>query len=266
MFRTTHANGVATCTFESLQALPLRAHVTTRHGGVSPAPWNTLNFSARRGDSRENVAQNRLRLGEALGIDAHALIFCEQVHGTGIAKVDGSDAGQVKKGCDGLITDSTGQPIGLVFADCVPVLVYDRRRHALGMVHAGWRGTVNRAASALVWAMQAAYDSDPGDLVGCIGPSIGPSSYEVGEEVWEMAQARLVRPERFFDRPHGAGEKPHLNLWAANASQLADEGIPGDQIEIAGIDTAQYTADFFSHRAEQGRCGLFAMVAWLQPT
>lgn len=249
--------------FESLQSLPLRAHVTTRHGGVSPAPWNTLNFSTRRGDSSENVAQNRVRLGEAAEFDSHALILCEQVHGTGIAKVDESDAGVLQKGCDGLITQSIRQPIGLVFADCVPVLVYDPIHHALGIVHAGWRGTMNHAAASLVWAMQAAYDSDPADLLGCIGPSIGPASYEVGYDVYAMAQARLREADRFFAWPNGTDHQPFLDLWAANGAQLADERVPPGQIEVAGIDTAQHTEDFFSHRAEQGRCGLFAMVAWL---
>jgi hypothetical protein len=264
MRRVEHANGVATYVFDSLAGLPVRAHVATRHGGASPEPWASLNFSAARGDTPERVAENRRRLGEALGLDARRFTFCQQVHGTGIAKVDAADAGVRQEGCDGLVTDTRGLPLALVFADCVPVLLYDRARRALGVVHAGWRGTVNGGATAALWALQAAFGTEPEDVAACIGPSIGPSSYEVGPEVWEMAQARLAGAGRFFAWPNGPERNPHFDLWQANAQQLIDAGVLPDHVEIAGIDTAQHTGDFFSHRAERSKCGLFAMVAWLE--
>ena len=264
MQRINHANGVLTYTFDSLRDLPVSAHVSTRHGGVSPEPWATLNFSVLRGDSPERVQENRRRLAAALGIDAALMVRCQQVHGTGVAKADHSDAGRLIEGCDGLVTDSVGLPLSVVFADCTPILLYDRRRHLLGVCHAGWRGTINGAAAATIWALQAGYDSDPADIVACIGPAIGPGSYEVGDEVLDLAQARLPGAALFFSFPNGAGSRPYFNLWEANRSQLAAAGVPPDQIEVAGIDTATHTDDFFSHRAEQGRCGLFCMVAWLQ--
>lgn len=267
MQRVIHANGVITYTFDSLVGLPMTAHVTTRHGGVSPAPWNTLNFSVTRGDTRERVLENRRRLAEAVGFDAGHLTYCQQVHGTGVAKVDWRDAGQVQSGCDALATDAIGLPLGLVFADCVPVLLYDRVRHVLGICHAGWRGTVNGAAAATLWAMQAGYDVTPRDVIACIGPSIGPESYEVGNEVVEMAQARLPNAAALFSYPNGNNRdnrNPFFDLWRANAEQLIDGGVPAGQIEVSGIDTGRATHDFFSHRAEQGRCGLFSMVAWLK--
>jgi copper oxidase (laccase) domain-containing protein len=113
--------------------------------------------------------------------------------------------------------------------------------------------------------MQAAYASDPAQMIACIGPSIGPESYQVGEEVWAMAQAKLNDADRYFTFPDGAEARPHFDLWQANAGQLIEAGVPPHQIEQSGIDTAQHTDDFFSHRAEQGRCGLFAMMAWLAP-
>jgi len=264
MQRHLHTNGVITYTFDALRDLPVAAHVSTRHGGVSPEPWATLNFSVLRGDTPERVAENRRRLAQALGLDAAALVRCQQVHGTGIAKVDWSDAGALVEGCDGLVTDAVGLPLAVVFADCTPLLLYDRRRHVLGVCHAGWRGTVNGAATATLWAMQAGYDSQPADIVAGIGPSIGPASYEVGEEVLELAHARLPDAALFFSYPNGADARPHFNLWAANQHQLAGAGVPFHQIEVSGIDTAMRTDDFFSHRAERGRCGLFSMVAWLK--
>lgn len=263
MQRIPHANGVVTYTFDSLSSLPVTAHVTTRHGGVSPAPWNSLNFSVTRGDTRERVQENRRRLAQTLGIDASNLTYCQQVHGTGVAKVDWNDAGVLQVGCDAIISDAVGLPLALVFADCVPLLLYDRARHVLGLCHAGWRGTVNGAAAATLWAMQAAYDVNPANVVACIGPSIGPQSYEVGNEVFELAQAKLPNAGDFFTYPNSNGGKPLFDLWRANATQLIEAGVPPEQIEISGIDTARTTEDFFSHRAEAGRCGLFSMVAWL---
>lgn len=263
MQRQTFPNGIVTYTFDSLRALPVHAHVSTRHGGVSPAPWNTLNFSVSRGDTPERVAQNRLRLAAALDIAPEYVVRCHQVHGTGVAKVDWEDAGTFIESTDGLITDAVGLPLAWVFADCVPVLLYDPVRHVLGGCHSGWRGTVNGAATATLWAMRAAYDTDPADVRVGIGPSIGPQSYQVGPEVVEMAGAKLPNAQRFFTYEDGENQRPYLDLWRANAQQLIDAGVPAEQIEISGIDTAQNTDDFFSHRAEQGQCGLFSMVAWL---
>ncbi|MEZ4868768.1 MAG: peptidoglycan editing factor PgeF [Caldilineaceae bacterium] len=263
MQRLTHANGVVTYTFDTLASLPVRAHVSTRHGGVSPEPWRSLNLSITRGDARANVEQNRDRLTAAIGIDHTTLVRCRQVHGTGVAKVDWSDANQWQDQTDALITDAVGLPLLLLFADCVPLLLYDRHRHVIGVCHAGWRGTVNGMATATLWALQAAYNVDPADVVACIGPSIGPQSYEVGPEVLQLAQAKLPAAERFFTYPNGSLANPYFDLWQANAQQLEAAGIPATQIEISAIDTAQETADFFSHRAEQGHCGLFSMTAWL---
>ncbi len=201
--------------------------MSTRHGGVSPQPWQSLNFSVLRGDSREHVAENRARLAAALGLEARQFVHCRQVHGTGIAKVNADDAGSVIDGSDGLITDAVGLPLSLVFADCVPILLYDPGHHALGVCHAGWRGTVNGAAPALLWAMQAAYDTDPAHVLAAIGPSIGPESYEVGDEVIALAQAKLAGAERFFQFPNGTmlapisiSGRPIAASWRRTASLL----------------------------------------------
>lgn len=265
MQRITHPNGVITYTFDSLRTQAVQAHVTTRHGGVSPQPWASLNFSVSRGDTPERVHENRQRLSAALGLDAGHLVTCRQIHGTGVAKVDWNDAGAMQDAVDALVTDAPGLPLALVFADCVPVLLYDPDRQVLGVSHAGWRGTVNGAAAAVVWAMQAAYGTQPGALVACIGPSIGPQSYEVGEEVADLVRLRFTEPDRLLAYPHGRDARPRLDLWQANVLQLQEAGVSADRIEVSGLDTAQRTDDFFSHRAEHGRCGLFTMVAWLDP-
>ncbi|MCS6826906.1 MAG: polyphenol oxidase family protein [Caldilinea sp.] len=266
MIRIHHGNGVITYAFEQLAETPVNAHVSTRHGGVSPEPWRSLNFSVARGDAPERVQENRRRLAAALGICAGDMVHCRQVHGVSVARVGWDNAGTVVDGCDGLITDAIGLPLSLVFADCVPLLLYDPDRHALGVIHAGWRGVLAGAAPALLGAMQAAYGTNPSRVLVCIGPSIGPESYEVGPEVAALAQARLPNPDAALAYPNGAHRNPHLNLWEATLQLLVEAGVDPHRVEIGGIDTARNTQDFFSHRAEQGRCGLFCMVAWLSPT
>jgi YfiH family protein len=197
-------------------------------------------------------------------VDVETTVRCRQVHGTGVAKVDWNDAGTLQDGADALVTDAVRLPLALVFADCVPILLYDRVRHALGICHAGWRGTINGAGAATLWAMQAAYGADPADIVACIGPSIGPESYEVGDDVTAMAFARLEEAERYFRFPNGAEGRAYFDLWSATMGQFAAAGVPPDQIECSGMDTAQHIHEFFSHRAERGRCGLFTMMAWLE--
>jgi polyphenol oxidase len=263
MRRIPHYNGVVTFAFDILADYPVSVHVATRQGGVSPSPWNTLNFGVKRGDTRERVAANRRRLADALGLDATRLVTCQQVHGCEVAMVGPDAAGSMQMGADAAVTNSALLPLGLVFADCVPVALYDRRRHVLGVCHAGWRGTVQGAAVSTLGKMIEEYRSDPADVLAGIGPSIGPASYEVGEEVVSAARAQMPSAERLFVYRNGDRSNPYFDLWEANHSQLVDAGVPAAQIEVSGIDTATNLGDFFSHRAERGRCGLFAMVAWL---
>jgi YfiH family protein len=224
-----------------------------------------LNFSVRRGDTPERVRENRARFAAAVQVEPSHVVSCRQVHGNGVAKADWNNAGQVVEGVDALITNQAGLPLSLVFADCVPILLYDPTNHVLGVCHAGWRGTVNGAGVATLRAMRAAYQTDPGDTVACIGPSIGPKSYEVGEDVVALAHAKLANPERYFAYPNGDERQPHFDLWQANAGQLEEAGVAVSRIEFGGIDTAQQIDEFFSHRAESGRCGLFGLLAWLAP-
>lgn len=271
MQRLIHDNGVITYTFEQFTILPLSVHISTRHGGVSPVPWNTLNFSVKRGDTQERVAANRIRLADALHIDAKQFVTCEQIHSRTIVKVDHTFAGTMQRGADGMVTDSAALPLSLVFADCVPIVLYDARKHVLGVCHSGWRGTVQSAAIWTLQAMAEEFNVQAGDVYAGIGPSIGPMSYEVGPEVMKAAFENLPNAERLFTNGTGSrvsDDQPnrYFDLWEANRSILKAAGVPSAQIEVSAIDTATNTHDFYSHRAEQGRCGLFSMVAWLHPT
>lgn len=264
MKRIIHSNGVITYVFDLFEGLPVSAHVSTRHGGVSPAPWNSLNFSVARGDDPERVAANRMRLAEALNLDRGRVTTCRQVHGATTVAVTEADAGRMQEGADGLATDVSELPLSLVFADCVPVVLYDQGRHALGVCHAGWRGTVEGAAAAALATMVRAFGTRPQDVIAGIGPSISRDSYEVGDEVTAAAERSSHGAYRHVVYPNDS-DRPHFDLWAANVEQLMDAGVAASRIEVSGLDTARNLQDFFSHRAERGRCGLFGMAAWLHP-
>jgi YfiH family protein len=144
------------------------------------------------------------------------------------------------------------------FADCVPVLLHDPARSVVGMVHAGWLGTVRGASRAAVQAMVRGYGSRPADILAAIGPSIGVDHYEVGPEVvGQVVQAFGHRGQSLLQTRAG---RSYLDLWAANRIQLEQAGVT--QIEVAGICTGCHLEDWFSHRAERGQTGRFgALIA-----
>ena len=246
-------------TFNSFPNGSLTHAIFARAGGVSPQPWASLNMSISTGDSAENARANRVRAFEALELPAESMADVWQVHGTETIRADAPRGGHSPIKADGLITDRPGVTLFQRFADCAPILLYDPKRHALGMVHAGWRGTVERAAASPVKAMAEAYGSRPADLIAGIGPSIGPDHYEVGPEVVEAARRAFDHADELLITHNS---KIHFDLWAANARVLREAGV--EQIEVAGLCTACRNDLFFSHRAEAGKTGRFGAVIALR--
>ncbi|MEK7324421.1 MAG: peptidoglycan editing factor PgeF [Chloroflexota bacterium] len=245
-------------TFNSFPNGSLTHAIFARAGGVSPQPWASLNMSISTGDSAENARANRVRAFEALELPAESMADVWQVHGTETIRADAPRGGHSPIKADGLITDRPGVTLFQRFADCAPILLYDPKRHALGMVHAGWRGTVERAAASPVKAMAEAYGSRPADLIAGIGPSIGPDHYEVGPEVAEAARRAFDNADELLI----TNNKIHFDLWAANVCVLREAGV--EQIEVAGLCTACRNDLFFSHRAEAGKTGRFGAVIALR--
>jgi YfiH family protein len=209
------------------------------------------------GDTPENARLNRLRDFEALGLAGASMADVWQVHGDETIRADAPRGDRDPIRADGLITDRPGVSLFQRFADCVPILLYDPVRHAAGMVHSGWRGTVTRAAASPVRAMVEAYGTRPADLLAGIGPSIGPDHYPVGPEVVAAVQ-QAFGPAVAGDLLTTHAGQTCLDLWAANARVLREAGVR--QIEIAHLCTACHTGQFFSHRAEAGRTGRFGAV------
>jgi len=249
-------------TFASFDAQPrLRHAVLTRLGGVSPAPWDSLNLGWTVGDDREQVEANYQRWSQAFGLVREELTTTWQVHGNRIVVADeGNRHGSLGQ-ADGLITRTPGLAITQRFADCTPILLYDSARHACGIAHAGWQGTAVRCAEAAVQAMQAQFGSQPADLLAGIGPAIGPCCYEVGPEVAAAIRTSHHRPDLLL-RPGRRPDSHFLDLWQANAQQLADAGVR--RIEIGGLCTACHRDIFFSHRADKGQSGRFGAFVMLE--
>jgi hypothetical protein len=169
---------------------------------------------------------------------------------------------------DALITDVSGVALMLRFADCLPVLLYDPVRRAIGLAHAGWKGTVGGIAAKTASAMMEAYGSRPADIIAGLGPCIGPCCYQVGGEVIEAVKESFNHWQGLL-RPQGYGSV-HFDLWEASRCQLAELGAPplspptlGGRkggIEVIQLCTACRTDEFFSHRAEGGHTGRFAVI------
>lgn len=252
--------------FPSLAAFPGLVHaVSTRHGGVSTGSYASLNLSTSTGDSREHVEANYRRLASALDLPRERFTTTWQVHGTLVVRATQENAGGMITQADGIITDTPGLPLTQRYADCTPLIVYDPQRHAAGLGHAGWRGTVAGMATALVQAMAAAFGSDPADLIAVVGPAIGPCCYQVGPEVVDAVRVSLPAAGALLPGPANGGSSPanpHFDLWAANRWQLEQAGVR--QIEMAGICTRCQRDQFFSHRGDGAQTGRFGAVVMLK--
>jgi hypothetical protein len=222
----------------------LVAACTTRQGGVSAPPFDALNLGWSVGDAPEAVAENRRRVGEAVGVPPRRWATADQVHGASVATVE---APGPQPATDGLVTDVPGLLLAIGVADCAPVLLADADAGVIGACHAGWRGTVGGVVPNTVAAMQD-LGARPGRMRAYVGPCIGPESFEVGPEVAAQFD------DAFVLHPPGA-EKPHVDLKAAIRAQLTAAGLPEASVEASPHDTMAEADRFFSYRAANGRTG-----------
>jgi YfiH family protein len=245
--------GLEVLRFEGLAALGVTAIATTRRGGVSTAPYDTLNLGDHVGDLVPSVAENRRRVARAMAVADEDLAIAAQVHGVGISIVRRGDAvGEA----DVLVTDDPGIALCVLVADCVPIAVVDATTGVLGLGHAGWRGTAKGAAAATVGAIEA-LGGEPSRCRAVIGPCISGLAYQVGDDV---AGALRDSGGAEFIAPDGTG-RYLADLAAMNVAQLELAGIPADKIEGPPAWT-DGGSTFFSDRAQRP-CGRFALVARL---
>jgi YfiH family protein len=253
-------NGIRYYTFDIFPRTVTQA-VFTRQGGVSPAPWHSLNVGGTVGDEAARVRENRLRSFRALGRSFESLFDVWQVHSADAVYADAPRPPEVDHyKADIIFTDKPAVTLYMRFADCVPILLHDPAKGVVGLAHAGWLGTVRGAVTAAVRGMVEQYGSKPADILAAIGPSIGPDHYEVGPDVIaQVEQAFGADAEHLVEARNGS---TYLDLWKANRLQLERSGV--ERIEVAGLCTACHLDDWYSHRAEKGKTGRFGALIALQ--
>ena len=235
----------------------IKQAVFTRHGGVSLAPWHSLNLGGSVGDDPAHVAENRVRVFQSMGCEPASIHDVWLVHGTSIVYADAPrPLDQPSAKADIIFTDNPNVSLFMRFGDCVPILFHDPKKHVIGIAHAGWMGTVRGVVLAAVEGMQSHYGCKPEDIVAGIGPSIGVDHYEVGADVISQFQEKYNKDaDQILQTRNGS---TYLDLWTANAIQLRNAGV--EQIQISRLCTACHLDDWFSHRAEKGRTGRFGAI------
>jgi len=231
---------------ESLTAacLGVRHGFFTRRGGVSEGPFASLNCSLSGRDDHAAVMENRARVAGALGATLPALVGLFQVHGAEAVTVATPWPSGAGPRADAMVTDRPGIVLGIVTADCAPVLFADREAGVIGAAHAGWRGAVGGILEATLAAM-AGLGADPSRVVAAVGPCIAQASYEVGADLHGAVLARNAADARFFTE----GVRPghwHFDLPGYCTARLQAVGVA--QAAWLGLDTLAAEARFFSHR------------------
>jgi hypothetical protein len=285
---------------------------STRRGGLSRAYCadgapGDLNMGFTAGDDRETVAQNRQLFVEAISGDAATpLVTLRQIHSNLVLLANSEEANSeqsrnresrtsvpidssspLERRGDGLMTDEPGLLLGVQTADCVPVLVADRKRRAVSAFHAGWRGTVQRIVESGIGRMRLQFGSRPEDLMAAIGPGIGPCCYSVGEEVLSEFESQFAYARELFREVYDSdsvrtrypmlfltqrapGHSPigpslHLDLVDANRRQLLAAGLKPQSIHLVGGCTSCQPELFFSHRGSQGHAGRMMSLIGIRP-
>jgi YfiH family protein len=256
------SGGLSLYKFENLGRIPNLVHfVTTRAGGVSLPPYNSLNLGLHTADETDHVITNRALLSGYTGISKDKFLYASQVHSGDVKVIDSKS---IKNGIlssvpqtDATITDIPGICLMVMVADCVPLILFDPVKKVSAVIHAGWRGTVKHITANTIGVMVNRFGCNPTDILAGIGPSIGPCCYEVGEEVRAVVEQSFGTTKGYLVCKNPES-KPHFDLWYANHKQLTDNGVKSENIETAELCTHCNPEIFYSSRASKGITGRFA--------
>ncbi len=261
------SNGIRFYQAWNLHAAELVRHgFSARPGGVSGEPYDTLNLGLHTQDDPENVIRNRRAFAEALGDDATSIVVPAQAHSSNVVRVGAQEVGSGALGhataipdTDALITNARGVTLALHFADCVPVFLVDPVNKAVGLVHAGWKGTAAGIAREAIGAMRRDFGTNPRELHAAVGPAICRHCYDVGEDVAGELFAAFPHDERVV-RQSGSS-KWRADLKTANLILLVNAGLDAGNIAVSDKCTSCSRDEFFSYRrdGETGRMG-----AWMR--
>lgn len=240
---------------------------STRYGGVSQGIFSSMNLGHTRGDDPERVKENYRRFCAAIGANPDNLVFSKQVHRDNVRVCTSADRG---KGLyrprgyetDGLVTDVPSLPLVIFSADCIPVLLYDPVRRAVGACHCGWRGTALGIAKKTADTMAQVYGSSPGDILAAIGPGISQCCFETHADVPEaMVQALGAQADPFIQTlPNG---KYRVDLKGINRYWLEKAGLSSEHISVTDQCTCCQPEKFWTHRLVGQERGSMAAVIQL---
>lgn len=231
--------------------LPVPHGFSTRLGGVSPAPWDSLNLRPGMEDGRDAMLENYRRFCAAAGLDMERTVLSKQVHETAVRACTAADAGKGlfrdrDYSADALVTNEPGLTLFVFSADCGTVLLHDPVTGAVGAVHAGWRGCAGGIVEKAVRELGRLYGARPERLRAALGPCIGQCCFETGGDVPEAMTAALGEAaEPFLEK---RGPKWHVDLEGLNRLWLLRAGLPPENIEASGLCTACRPDLFWSHR------------------
>lgn len=252
-------DGVQALICAPLEALGFTNAFSTRLGGVSAMPENSLNLAGFNEDDSEHIYENRRRFlklfdGEWL------LTGCWQVHGADIRVVHSEDEARPKPDvlgdhdyCDALVCNTPNVLLAVKTADCVPILIGDSVSRAFAAVHAGWRGTSSSIVKHAIKKLEDEFGARPETIRAAIGPAARTCCYEVGAEVIDVFKERFPESDKLFT----ATKEGHarIDLHQANRDQLIDAGIPAERIHVAPFCTMDRNDLFFSYRQEKQKHG-----------
>ncbi|MDE2235562.1 MAG: peptidoglycan editing factor PgeF [Gammaproteobacteria bacterium] len=228
----------------------VRAVSTTRNAGVSSGVYASLNLGAHVGDAAESVAENRRRLRDALKLPREPR-WLRQIHGNRVIKIDDM---QIEQECDAAYTSDAGQICTIMAADCLPVLLCNRKGTVVAAAHAGWRGMAAGVLEATLAAMAVPTES----VLAWLGPAIGPDAYEVGEEVRSALTRGQPQADQAFESIRDG--KWLCDLYLLAGQRLRQAGVP--HVYGGGFCTHTERARFFSYRRD-GECGRMGTLIWI---
>lgn len=248
---------------------------STRLGGVSEGIFSSMNFASGRGDAPENILENFMIMGDALGVSPESMVYAKQTHTINVLPVNeyhkgmGVTRDRDFNNIDALVTDTPGVCLVAGFADCIPVFFIDTKRKAIGLAHSGWRGTVNDIVYETVKKMSELFGTDPVDIRAFVGPGICAGHYEVGNDVADEFKNKYPDAEKkgiLRKKEHtgeytenmcagSPGEKYYLDLTLACRDNLINSGVPGDNVFLSDICTCCNPWLMHSHRFTKGQRG-----------
>lgn len=245
--------------FQELSRLKEVDHfTTTRVGGVSDGSYSSFNMGNFSDDNPLNIYENRKILAHMFYMDMSGFIIPHQTHSTKVLKIDEeflnldhSASIEVMYGVDAVITNISNKFLCVTTADCVPIIIFDRKRKAIAAIHAGWKGTSGKIVEKTVSAMQGEYNSSPEDMFVGIGPSICKKNYEVGDDViTAMMDNGIDLSDTSVCTKKQSTSKYHIDIKEINRRELIKLGVPENNIETSDLCTFEKQELFFSARRQ----------------